>query len=144
MLLYEKNGIILNREKFQFCQEAVQFGGLQLTSSGVTPCDNLLNAISSFPTPKNITDPRSCFGLFNQVAWAYPLSPIMLPFWRCPWCNGYCHRKWTRWLEFKSWTRLIAFHIALISFGKVWSQSFSLQLWVNSRADWFLQPWWGN
>ena len=28
--------------------------------------------------------------------------------------------------------------------GKVWIQLFSLQLWVNSRADWVLQPWWGN
>ena len=40
--------------------------------------------------------------------------------------------------------RDIAFHIALISLGKVWIQLFSLQLWVNSRADWDLQPWWGN
>ena len=51
------------------------------------------------------------------------------------WCNGYRHRKWTRWHEFKSWTRLIAFHIALIPLGKVWIQLFSLQLWINSRAD---------
>ena len=43
--------------------------------------------------------------------------------------------KWTRRLEFKSWTRLIAFHIALIPLGKVWIQLFSLQLWVNSRTD---------
>ena len=27
------------------------------------------------------------------------------------------------------------FHIALILLGKVWIQLFSLQLWVNSRAD---------
>ena len=59
----------------------------------------------------------------------------------CPWCNG---RKWTRRHEFKSWTWLIAFHIALITLGKVSIQLFSLQLWVNSRADWILQPWWGN
>ena len=63
---------------------------------------------------------------------------------RCPWCNDYRHRKWTRWYEFKSWTRPIAFHIALIPLGKVWIQLFSLQLWVNSRTDWFLQPWLGN
>ena len=44
----------------------------------------------------------------------------------------------------KTWTRLVAFHIALIPLGKVWIQLFSLQLWVNSRTDWFLQPWWGN
>ena len=39
--------------------------------------------------------------------------------WRCPWCNGYRRGKWIRRHEFKSWTRLIAFHIALIRFGKV-------------------------
>ena len=33
---------------------------------------------------------------------------------RCPWRNGYRRRKWTRQHGFKSWTRLIAFHIALI------------------------------
>ena len=64
--------------------------------------------------------------------------------WRCPWCNGYRRRKWTRRHEFKSSTRLIAFHIALIPLGKIWIQLFSLKLWVNSRTDWFLQPWWGN
>ena len=37
--------------------------------------------------------------------------------------------------QFKSWTKLIAFHIALILLGKVWIQLFSLQLWVNSRTD---------
>ena len=56
---------------------------------------------------------------------------------RCPWCNGYRRRKWTRQHEFKSWTRLIAFHITQIPLGKVWIQLFSLQLWVNSRTDSF-------
>ena len=41
--------------------------------------------------------------------------------------------EWTRRHEFKSWIRLIAFHIALIPLGKVWMQLFSLQLWVNSH-----------
>ena len=63
---------------------------------------------------------------------------------RFPWCNGYPRRKWIRRHEFKSWTRLIAFHIALIPLGKVWIQLFSLQLWVNSRTDLVLQPWWGK
>ena len=65
------------------------------------------------------------------------LPPITknIHLWRCPWCNGYRRRIWTRRHEFKSWTRLIAFHIALIPLGKVWIQLFSLQLWVNSRAD---------
>ena len=57
--------------------------------------------------------------------------------WRYPRCNGYRRKKWTRRDVFKSWTWLIAFHIALIPLGKVWIQLFSLQLWVNSRTDWF-------
>ena len=48
--------------------------------------------------------------------------------WRCPWCNGYRRRKWTRRLEFKSWTRMIALHIALIPLVKVLIQLFSFQL----------------
>ena len=63
---------------------------------------------------------------------------------RCSWYNGYRRRKWTLRQEFNSWTSLIAFRMALIPFGKVWIQLFSLQLCVNSRADWVLQPWWGN
>ena len=34
-------------------------------------------------------------------------------------CNGYRNGKWTRRHKFKSWTRLIAFRIALIPLGKV-------------------------
>ena len=64
--------------------------------------------------------------------------------WKRVWCNGFRRNKWTQRFEFKSWTRLFAFHIALIPLGKVWIQLFSLQLWVNSRTDWVLQPWCGN
>ena len=64
-----------------------------------------------------------------------PSNTNQLILWRCPWCSRYRRRKWTRRHEFKSWTTLIAFHIALIPLGKVWIQLFSLQLWVNSRTD---------
>ena len=40
--------------------------------------------------------------------------------------------------------KLFAFHIALITFGKIKIQPFSLQLWVNSRANWALSPCYGN
>ena len=63
-------------------------------------------------------------------------SLLVNDYYMMPWCNGYRRRKWTRWHEFKSWTRLITFHIAIIPLGKVWMPLFSLQLWVNSRADW--------
>ena len=66
--------------------------------------------------------------LFSGVCLLWSALPSL-------WCNCYRHRKWTRRHEFKSWTRLIAFHIALIPLGKVWIQLFSLQLWINSRTD---------
>ena len=50
-------------------------------------------------------------------------------------------RKRTWWPEFKSWTMLIAFHIAPIPLGKVWIHLFSFHLWVNGSADWALSPW---
>ena len=59
-------------------------------------------------------------------------------------CNGYFQRKWTRWPEFKFWTRLIGFHIALIYLGNVWIQLFSLQLCVNSWPDWSFLTCYGN
>ena len=57
---------------------------------------------------------------------------------RCTWCNGYRRRKWTRWHEFKSWTWLIAFNIALIPLRKVWIQLFSLLQWVNSEKKYYI------
>ena len=48
------------------------------------------------------------------------ISEVPVVYWRCLWCNGYRCRNWTRRYVFKSSTRLIAFHIALIPLGKVW------------------------
>ena len=42
----------------------------------------------------------------------------------------------TQWSEFKFWTKLLAFHMALILLRKVGIQLFSFQLLVNSRVDW--------
>ena len=75
-----ENGIVLNVEKFQFCQDSVEFAGLQITKTGILPSQKILTAIQDFPTPTNITDARSWFGLVNQVAWAYSIGPIMEPF----------------------------------------------------------------
>ena len=63
-----KNGIILNRDKFQFCQDVVQFKDLQISPSGITNSESIQNAIINFPILKNITDARSWFGWVNQVA----------------------------------------------------------------------------
>ena len=46
-------------------------------------------------------------------------EPFIILNYLSSWCNGYRRRKWTRRHEFKSWTKLIVFHIALIPLGKV-------------------------
>ena len=76
----------------------------------------------------------------GRIFWIHTFPKGISAMWnaisrRCPWSNGYRRRMWTRQHEFKSWTSLITFLIALIPLGKVWIQIFSLQLWVNSRAD---------
>ena len=48
----------------------MEFGGLKL----------IIAAIKDFPTPKNITDDRSWFGVVNQLAWAYSNADVMQPF----------------------------------------------------------------
>ena len=42
--------------------------------------------------------------------------------WVWSWYNGEHQRKWGRWTEFKSFIKLFAFPIRLISLGKVWIQ----------------------
>ena len=69
----------------------------------------------------------------------------LLHLWRHSWHNGCCCcKKWSQGPEFKSWTRMFPFHIALTPLGKVWIQLFSSQLWVNSREDCTVWPCDGN
>ena len=74
------NGIILNPEKFTFAADKVEFAGFEITMTNVRPCDRFLNAILDFPTPINLTDIRSWFGLVNQVSYAFSMAERMLPF----------------------------------------------------------------
>ena len=80
LVLCAKNGVTLNPEKLQFCQDRVEFGGLNVTETGVCPSDTLISAIRDFPVPKNITGARSWFGLINQVSWALANTSLMQPF----------------------------------------------------------------
>ena len=75
-----RHGITLNPDKFQFAQDEVEFAGFAIASNTVRPCKKYLRAISDFPTPQNITDVRSWFGLVNQVSYAFSMADQMLPF----------------------------------------------------------------
>ena len=75
-----RNGITLNPKKFQFCQDVVDFAGLQITNTNVRPSHKLLDAIRKFPTPVDITGARAWFGLVNQGAYAFAMTEEMAPF----------------------------------------------------------------
>ena len=75
-----RNGITLNPEKFRFAEDKVEFAGFEITTDTVKPCRKYTRAISEFPTPKNLTDIRSWFGLVNQVSYAFSMTDTMLPF----------------------------------------------------------------
>ena len=71
---------MLNSEKFQFAQDVVQFGGLEVTTDGVRPAKEFLDTIMNLPTPTCITDIRSFFGMVNQLNYAFSSSAVMEPF----------------------------------------------------------------
>ena len=75
-----RNGITLNPDKFRFAQDEVEFAGFQITNTEVKPCNKYLRAITDFPIPNGITDIRAWFGLVNQVAFAFSMASVMVPF----------------------------------------------------------------
>ena len=75
-----RHGITLNPGKFVFGHDTVEFAGFEITPNNVRRCKKYLDAIRDFPTPANITYVRSCFGLINQVSYAFAATERMLPF----------------------------------------------------------------
>ena len=80
LTLVGRAGIVLNPENFQFAERSVDFAGFCTSESAVEPLPKYLNAIQNFPTPKNLTDVRSWFGLVNQVANYAQLRDMLAPF----------------------------------------------------------------
>ena len=78
--LCSANGIVFNPTKFHFAESTVEFAGFTITDTGLKPSKSLTEAIQDFPTPKNVTDMRSWFGLLNQVAYATAVSKRLHPF----------------------------------------------------------------
>ena len=83
----ETRGISLNLDKLQLAQRSVQFAGFVLTPDGYGPNPQLTESLSAFPTPTNISELRSFFGLVNQLAsfvdniaeLMEPLRPLLSP-----------------------------------------------------------------
>ena len=75
-----EHGIIINPAKFQFAEMEVDFVGFKVSATGVRPTDSFIETILSFPSPTNITDVRSWFGVVNQVSYSFASCPVMEPF----------------------------------------------------------------
>ena len=75
-----QNGMVFSPEKFEFAKETVEFAGFKITMEGIKPTDRYVEAIRNFPTPTNISEVRSWFGLINQVAYSFIKTDHMAPF----------------------------------------------------------------
>ena len=75
-----RHRIVQNSEKFVFDYDATEFAGFVITPTDIQPSDKFIPAICDFPTPQNITDIRSWFGLINQVLYCNSLRKDMAPF----------------------------------------------------------------
>ena len=78
--LCRHHGIILHKDKFVFGANTAEFAGSEITPDSVHPYEKYLDAICNFPTPANLMDMRSWFGLINQVSYAFAVTDCMLPF----------------------------------------------------------------
>jgi hypothetical protein len=72
--------MVFSPDKFMFAKETVEFAGFEITMEGIKPTDKYIEAIRNFPTPTNISEVRSWFGLINQVAYSFVKTEHMAPF----------------------------------------------------------------
>ena len=75
-----KAGMVFSPKKFQFAREEVEYAGFVVGKDSVRPTPQYIQNILDFPTPKNISDVRSWFGLVNQVAYCFSKGTTMAPF----------------------------------------------------------------
>lgn len=64
-----ENGIVLIKDKFQFCSKTIYFSGFRVMDSTVEPLPKYIESILNFQTPTKIADARFWYGLVNQVAY---------------------------------------------------------------------------
>merc|ERR1712082_468735 len=73
-------GVVFGEAKFQFCLREIEYVGFLVGDTGIKPTGKMLETITSFPRPRDLTSIRSFFGLIEQVAWAFSKRDEMAPF----------------------------------------------------------------
>ena len=72
--------MVFSPAKFVFAAREVEYAGFLVGNDSIQPTPKYLQNILQFPTPKNVSDVRSWFGLINQVAFAFCKGQVMAPF----------------------------------------------------------------
>ena len=75
-----RHGFVQNPKTFVFGSDTVEFVGFVITPTIIQASEKHIRAIRDFPTPQNITDIRSWFGLINRVPYCDSFRNDMAPF----------------------------------------------------------------
>ena len=128
-----ESDIVLNPAKFQFAQKSVEFAGFSVNDTCIEPLPKYLDAIRDFPTPKNISDIHSWFGLVNQVTNYAQLRDIMAPF--RPFLSPKHPFRWDEELDRAFRTSKTAIVTAIVSGVEI----FDMEKRTYLRPDWSKQ-----
>ena len=75
-----RNCVNLNKQKFRFAEDVVDYVSFTLTPDEIQPAAAMTESIRNFPTPKNILQARAFFGLVEQVSYAFSKCADMFHF----------------------------------------------------------------
>ena len=77
--LCANNGMVFNPDKFVFGQDTVKLARFDVTKDSYRPTKKLLDIITNFPIPTDLTGIRSWFGLVQQAAYAFSKKDAKAP-----------------------------------------------------------------
>lgn len=69
----QKYNIKVNRKKCEFFKTKIQFLGHVIQESGISPCEDKLQAIKNTPNPNNVMQVKSYLGLLNYYGQFIPM-----------------------------------------------------------------------
>ena len=73
-----KNGLVFNSQKFRFTRREVELAGFLNTEDGINSAAKYTAAVRDFPTLRNISEVRSCYGHLlspnTPFEWILPLN----------------------------------------------------------------------
>lgn len=79
----QENGITIKREKFDFMLEKVEYLGMIISGTGISPTPKRVNAIKNADCPSNVTELQSFIGGVNFIRkFVKKISDVLAPLYR--------------------------------------------------------------